>query len=307
MADKSPKLSFRFVSYAQPRSNRAGDVSYQGRVEQIRAAFARFGGIVVEDFALRYVSGRFDEAKKTISRDIHRIVKNEVDRMANAIARGLHRPDGSTGPWGTLRISGDVQQQRNSGRGEVMSNQAAELGWTPTWDRSDAGIKWASRDKQYMRRKRREGKAPYWFKATGELQNWLRARSSADYLRSFGQLSVRFEKLKDAKPRTNAAPSGIRGGQGTYVMVGKLSVNYFNKITPDILPGLKELELNSKPKGGPGAASLLPDGVDKYKLTTKSHGPNRQHRHSIDPFVSFYMTRAIPNAIWRRTERLTRG
>ena len=34
---------------------------------------------------------------------------------------------------------------------------------------------------------------------------------------------------------------------------------------------------------------------------------NGVKRYGLEPFVAFYLTRAIPNAVWRRTESLITG
>lgn len=349
MAAKRPqkrelKLNFQFVSKARPTGfrdrNRAGEVSYKGEIKQVQYTIANFGRVVLEDFALSYSDAKFEEAKRALAKDIERIVTNEVERMASAIGRGLHRPDDSDGPWGRLRIVGDKMSVRNAGKGEVLSDQAEERGWQSTWDRSQSQIKWAKRSPSYMRRKKKAGLANYWFKGTGELANWLKAKSSGYYFRAFGPVSVRFEQVKEDRLKLGT-PSGLRGGQGTWTKTGKLTVNYFGKITPQMMPGLSSFDPNSNPLPHPGVATLLPKTKQRAKLLKKSFdretitrkkfifgeqsGTKRngkpqfryytqkttqtktgmaQHRPAIDPFVSFYMTRAIPNAIWRRTERI---
>jgi hypothetical protein len=50
-------------------------------------------------------------------------------------------------------------------------------------------------------------------------------------------------------------------------------------------------------------AGLLEDdgpGGTRNKLL----GKQQQHRYALEPFASFFLSRAIPNAIWRRTEEL---
>ena len=43
--------------------------------------------------------------------------------------------------------------------------------------------------------------------------------------------------------------------------------------------------------------------TSRKKWEVEEATANREYRPAIDPFVSFYLTRAIPNAIWRRLER----
>lgn len=331
MAGKSQRpyrLFVQFVSLAKPATRGISSKSFHGQALEIRTRVANFARLIVEDFVVSAVDKEFEQVKREIARTVEQSVTEEVARMAKALSRGITQPEETEGPVGLLGIG-------------QLSRQARERGWS-SFDRAEAGIQWGPRSPRYMKHKRKTGKSPHWFKYTGQLESWFKqkANSPGYYMRSFGPVSVRFEEIKSE----SKTPKGKKGVQAK--RVGRLMVKYFSRISNEMMPGQATFSPQSNPLPHPGVAVLLPDTKQRAKLLRKGFlrevvggrrtGPRTasgyelrraaaegrepwkprkgrvvkgegKHRPAIDPFVSFYMTRAIPNAIWRRTERLTRG
>lgn len=308
-------------------------------LEKLRLRGVDYARLIVRDIALSARDDVYRRARTALRQSITKIVRQEVQRMAQYIGRHLPTPDKYAGPYGEMSLFADALGDPERSYGTPLSRQAQELGWSTKWNRSQSGIKWAKRDRYYLKRKRREGTSGHWFRRTGELQAFLMSRKADWYFGAFGNIRVRFTKsFSDNVSGRSVTRSSAPGRLSSTVQVGRLDVSYFGNITPTMMPGLANMTPVSNPLPHEGVSRLLPHNEQTWKLHQPSQGyvarravdvrvpadrihralwrksyrmkkvwqnqtVRPQHRPAIDPFVSFYMTRAIPNAIWRRTER----
>lgn len=307
------QINFGFRSNAQSRT---------AAVRQIKANSEAFARLIVDEVAIPARERSYRSLRHQLQRSVHKEVQSEIDRMAMVIGNGIMLPDAHTGPYGQMQIRGTAA---------LSDTYRSFFGNDMSFSRQSSGIKWHKRSKRYLDHKQRDPSARYrnkWFGYTGKLKDYLSNLDSSDYEASFGPINVIFTRTRNpAKPK-NITTSGSAGGISAQVQVGRLEVLVFNKITPQMLPGLSTFNpRQSNPLPGPGVAQLLPQNDNVAKLMNKSarrkthkyyrhrdgsrhRRPNSAtiqggvHRPAVDPFVAFYLTRAIPNAVWRRTERL---
>lgn len=229
------------------------------------------------------------------------IVRVEMDRMAETIAKFIVHPASAKGPRGAMSI-----RSQNS---VVMSQAGKSRGWSSSYNAKQSGIKWKERDRSYVKKKQRKE----WWDNTGELKASLKAKSGKYYEDAFGPVRIRFTKGQIAAEGSPSTSSGLSGRLSKRVVIGRLDVSVMGRITPAMMPDLGTFNpMTSAPRGA-GVARLLQNqhGSDDIvaKLMGKSSargGKPGSHRPAIDPFVSFYLTRAIPNAVYRRIERMAR-
>lgn len=255
---------------------------------QIKAFGLGFARLIVDDVAVSQSNALYEQARRTLAANVREIITEEIARMAQAIGRFFALPEKYTGPHGTMSVKGG------------MSETARSLGFRyadfMTMDRGSMGIRWAKRSPNYLAWKDRNGWPKDWWELTGQLSDDLSQPSL--YTESFGPVQVTFVRNRHTLQKPNVTQSGLpyRPSQTEY-QVGQLRVGVFNKITPSMLPFLL-----SAPKSQYGLAGLIKDEEVGPKLRTTPRGAAT--RYALEPFVSFYLNRSIPNAVWRRTERM---
>jgi hypothetical protein len=244
--------------------------------------------------------------------------------MALLIGRFLPLPDKYTGPSGQMSMN------------EGLSTTAQRFGFRQTFMRQSTQIEWAKRSKKYLAWKRQHHLPDKWWAAHGKLQGELMSKNADFYEDTFGPIRVRLERpaagrnaqgrftrtnpaiksaVNPSRPeagaiqgRVNVTTPSNRGRVSAEVTVGTLKVDVFGKITPAMLPGLASpiwAPQQADPTPGEGLVGLFPnDGPGGLRNKLLGTRQGRHYRYAIEPFVSFYLMRAIPNAVWRRTEKL---
>lgn len=311
-------INFQWVSNAQ---------SLQAKPREIITLGENFARMIVDEVALAASAESFARARRSFISSVKMAIRTEVSRMAMLIGRFVPLPDKYTGPNGQMSL------------GE-RSATAAQFRFEEHWNRKQANIQWKKRSPRYLSWKKRHNKPAKWWENSGGLKRGLMAKKASFYEDTFGPIRVRFIRPPaqriprgqkgagrfaatnrvntnavnpvspeaGASNRVNVIAPGRRGKISAEYRVGTLEVDVFGKITPQMLPALAGKTMNPKgaePTGGEGVVGLFPNdgkGGLRNKLLGDRTGPHK--RWAIEPFVSFYLTRAIPNAVWRRTERI---
>jgi hypothetical protein len=258
--------------------------------EDAGEAGALYARLIVHDVQLRTAEETWRRMagplEQTVVQDIH----SSIATMANRISRGMQVNANQSGPTAQMAVSG------------TMSQTAVALGWGATFytGNTDPTIGWKQRTDHYMGWKRKHNMPENWWVASGELTNFL--SKEENYITAFGPIEVRFRK---EPVRVGLGPNfaRMRGATKESVTVGRLEVSVFGNITKEMLPSLASG--NPSDIGpAPGIAKLF-ENVDRseaVKLLSSGRGDigGVHQRRVIDPFVSFYLTRAIPDAVYRR-------
>lgn len=257
---------------------------------KIRAGGLGFARMLVDDVAYTTAETAATTARRTLSTSIARVVNSEISRMATQIGKFLALPDKYAGPNGVMSIKGRMSETARNlwGRNELF-------------DRKSTGIKWAKRTDKYLRWKRRSGWPARWWELTGSLSESL--SNPAFYAENFGPVRVTFRRTLPAHKPERITLSGQSARPSMVYDVGQVRVSFLNRITPQDLPSLLSGNpRDAQPSNSLGVARLISDPEVGGKLRTTARG--QRVRYALEPFLSFYMARAIPDAVWRRTERL---
>jgi hypothetical protein len=316
-------INFQWVSNAQSMK--------VTEIREIKATTDGFARMIVDEVALASSESAYKEARVRFIQGVRKAVLVEVSRMAMTIGRRFPLPDKYTGPHGQMSLFDAGANTGDFSTVKGMSETARRFGFQSTFDRESTNITWAKRTRDYMQHKRKWGKPQRWWEYSGDLKKDLGSKGEGFYQEIFGPVRVTFSRPpgRDARGRftkhsnivrtkaydpssgedrgnvVNVTRSGQRGTVSADYEVGRLEVSVFGKITPRMLPALNGKTMNPKlaePADGPGIAQLFPNGETKTKLLTTRQG--ERYRYALEPFVSWYLTRAIPNAVWRRTESL---
>lgn len=192
-----------------------------------------------------------------------------------------------TGPPGSLSITG-VRSQ--AFRGINMGPFSLVSGTGP----------WPARSPSYLARKKREVGHTKWFQTTGQLRKQLREPNT--YTNAYGPVRVSFKKTSISQPTPGQSvtrmSSGVAGAADRRVVLGNLKVSVLGRITEDMLANPGERQPSPWMTGLFGS---LNDDLEKKLLNRED-----AYRPFLEVFLSFYLTRAVPNAVFRRIEEKMR-
>lgn len=236
-------------------------------------------GLGIQNVGFRAAKNRQRKLQSNLQRDFAPVVERELQKMARDVARmGVGIANYRNPPDGTLSIDGPIS-----------SMMAGDSG--PMTVASVTG-EWAVRTKTYMKWKFKKYGTRKWFKNTGRLQDQL--GKVGTYRSAYGPISIRFRPTN-----VNASSGAIStlgrssGGQSTNIILGTLEVKPLRRLRLGDLPGIGE-----KASYNAGLLSPLADSIER-KLT----GRKGKYRPVIEPFLTYYMGRKIPNAVYRRLEK----
>lgn len=231
----------------------------------------------VKSVGFKIAKDQQERLKKNLARDLGPIVDGELAKMGRDVSRlaiGLSNP--SNPPQGVLSIDGRISRAMVGNAGPMKVGTVTGL--------------WKERSKAYMKWKVRKYRTRRWFQNTGALQRSL-ARPG-QYKNTYGPIQVRFTPIRIPEP-TVLSLGRNSGGQSDFIMTGKLEVRPF-----------RNLNINDLPQIGQKAGykeSLIRPWVPSIRKKLAGHSRN-SYRPIIEPFLTYYMRRKIPNAVFRKIE-----
>ena len=219
------------------------------------------------------------------------------------------------------------------GAGKTKSRPAGMLGYA--LGPSDTGVgdddgeisiaeslpSWAPRSSKYMKEKKRNNWGAQWFSARGALAKNMKADT---LLAAFGPIRVTIKRnlktsaiaLGNVGTKKGGSiydkeenQTGVFNAGGTgRLNVATVRVFALTNITPAMLPALR----NGDPatpisdKGNPGLWQLMRDNISPAFASSvsgfSSRETGRRYRPTLEPFLAFYLTRSIPNALALRLQ-----
>ncbi len=229
-----------------------------------------------------------DQQLREMGRKIDQFVVGIGDRTPTVLTRndrygGRSAIRTRTGPPGSLSITGTRSQ---AFRGINMGPYTLVSGTGP----------WPARSPGYLARKKRQFGHTKWFENTGRLRKQLRDPST--YTQAYGPVRVSFKRASLSQPvagqTATKMSSGVVGAADRRIALGELRVSVLGRITEDMLnePGGRQPS-----PWKTGLFGSLDSDLEK-KLLNKEDA----YRPFLEVFLSFYLTRSIPNAIFRRLE-----
>lgn len=249
-----------------------------GKPKVVPNAASRPVDLAITNIGFMAAKNRQRKLRANIQRDFVPVVERELQNMARDVARlgvGLANPNNP--PPGVLSITGRISK--------YSTNTA------PMNIGSMTGT-WAVRTKSYMKRKVKKYRTRKWFKNTGRLQDQL--KNVGTYRSAYGPIRVQFipTSITGNTGGTVSSLGRSGGGQSRNIMIGRLEVTAFRRLSMSDLP-----MPGSQATYNERLMSPLADSVER-KLT----GKKGKYRPVIEPFMSYYMQRKIPNAVFLKLE-----
>lgn len=190
-------------------------------------------------------------------------------------------------------------------RGSLTFHAQRSQGYTgPVNLGMPAGVRWAQRSDKYLRWKQKEFGHRDWYLNTGALREYM--RHGAAWQDAFGTVEVRVTRNKTGVGKTTLDTGvgfGTAGSTKKFVrrmQVATIKVKAMRNVTTAMLPALINGNVSNYAhdnRGQGGLLSLL-DPIAAMRLG----GRQKEYRHTVEPFLGFLLTRAIPNAVFKRIE-----
>lgn len=264
--------------------------------------------LIIDQIAILMSKKQEGRLKQNLRSNFVKIVEKELSRMGRQITslavglannsafsktpnRGKTGPkyfSAAAGPPGTLAISGatSLAMQGQTGPVSLVSGTGP----------------WPARNPKYLADSKKAGRGTKWFKQRGDLARALRQPST--YFEAYGPVSVAYKATSKAGPAPvgtliSKIGTGAPGRKAKTVIFGQVQVGVLGRITSGMLndPGQRQPS-----PWNTGLFSSLDQRVEEKLL-------NRQefYRPFLEHFLSYYLTRAIPNAIFRRLEQVIKS
>lgn len=284
MADLEYNLNFNFRFNASGRANLGQGVEL---TNPRHITFHTFN-YIINDIAFYAARKQQAEVRQNLEEKFAGIVRKELLEMGRKISKqAIGLGPSQRSPVGRLELEGPLSYTFNT------------LGLSKNMNLHAYTGAWAERNKGYLARKRRKYGHTRWFVNTNMLRR--RLRDAHLYTSSFGPVRVKWDSKEipagSQAVRRVANLNVTRGRPAGRISVGELQISVLGRITNQMLADPDGRSYDSK---FTGLFDMLPDEV-----AVKLGGPP-DHRPIIEPFLSFYLTRQIPNKVFHTLEQSTR-
>lgn len=274
-----------------------------------RQRFENTARAIANRVAFSYAEDAYDTMRKTLEQRVEADVRAELVHLARLFRRHIVGAAGTkSSPSGSLDTVAKGQnppttsiasglpawRQRNQ---EYLRQKRAATGGVAWFD--NRGWKQSQWDARFASRRPRSGTAP---DGTGLLFQSMRADT---WETMFGPIGVRFYKSR--RLDTNQAVGTIKTGrQDTKIQIGSIRVRALGRLTPQMLPGFTTGNVKANSGGNPGLLGLIgsydPDLA--YRMGVMRNGV---YRPTLEPFLGFFLTRALPHAVSERIRKQSLG
>lgn len=260
---------------------------------------------ILDRVLLQYKEGFYEQFRDTVAQQLEQDVRSELENMA-----GLYRKH-------IIGFSG----RRTTPSG--MLTTMAKGPNRPTLPIAAGLPPWAPRTAQYLRAKRTAVGHIRWFDNTGwnastldfryarrvtkvgsgpddpGLLKSMMTRDSWETL--FGLVNVSFRRARNT-PATDAQARLSSKGSRLKVQLGSIYVRAAGKIDPSMLPGYTSGFIRASSAGNPRLMEVIAQTDPRlaFRLGTMRNGV---YRPTLEPFLGFFLTRALPFAVARRLEK----
>lgn len=268
MAQK-PKLRLRFVF----NQRRKQDIASTEEAKNVSLALMR-------NIAYNYRQGMLN----TLNGDMRRRIIQDAERELTNIAFKYRRSViGISGAYGRTIVQTDL---------DTVANPSRAIGGGSALLTGRVKLNWQARTKKYMDWKQKRGYGTAWFKNEGA---WLRDVSFKEgWLSYFGPVRVVLTPSHEQITKANLVTSKTYGK--LRLKVANIEIRAMSRITPSMLPALAGPRGDINQVGNHRALMrLLPQPI-AWRLGREPYRP------TLEPFLSFALTRAIPNALYRRIQ-----
>jgi hypothetical protein len=256
--------------------------------------FGNFSRVLVQQVAVQYGNSTLGLIRDHIESQIQTDVQRELDHMARLLMTHVvgiaGRNSGPTGALGTVAPESEEMRELGLQVKSVSLRGLVREGWTP---RSPYYLKWRAR----------HGGSTDWFRLHSPSR--LDAlRSGSTWTAAFGGITVSVLKHTDLEKgeQSFGLLNMPYGSAGTRIGIATIRVAAMSRITPEMLPALAGGSLGSF-GSNPQHAGLLSMLGDPIAWRLGGDPVRVPFRPTIQPFLGFFLTRALPNAVAKRIEQ----
>lgn len=274
---KEAKIRLRFVFNQAAKGSEAIRTDTINNVAQAAAENIAFS------YKQRYYLDTVRKIKTLIEKDAQREITNAAQRFKRAMI-------------GMAGYRGGIDTNITTVIEKAAASRAAGIA---TEARLRTGP-WQKRTKKYMAWKKKKGYGTNWFRNKGDVLGKGSVGTGGFWTDTWGPVQVTVQPTGRAKDPLKTFESKFNKRAVVRVQVATISVKAFQKITPTMLPGLKDGDL-TRPSPVRAITKHLPE-PERARLggNPKKRVP---YRPGLEPFLTFVLTRAIPNAFFRRIEQ----
>ncbi len=286
------RIRFRFNQQTGERGDRGG----------LQRAGRNFAQTIAEDVGLIYAEKSYENLKASMQAVIRRDVQQEVEHVARQFKQFIIGSESNT-----RKMRGELSTA-------VQTNRGYALDGSPLSSQPVGGRSWTPRKKRYLREKMTDVGHQRWFDHSGYLGQVMNRGSLWE--NAFGPIQIRVVRTTSNASQGGSITRGDRtltgqtakifgqSSTGTF-SVARIEASAFGKITPAMLPALVSGKMNAPiPEDGrtTGLIGLL-GNVSRPAAYRLGGGPNVPYRPTLEPFLAFAITRAIPTAVFNRIQK----
>jgi len=263
---------------------------------EVNEAIEKLGSYLLKDIAFKAAASQQRQLQNQLEAKFAGIARSELSSMARKINNlGIGLADtyraptgGSSNRQSNLTLEGPVSPamlKANPSVTEPMSIQAVSG-------------QWRARTQEYLQRKAKKYGHRRWFLNTGQLRDAL--KNPQMYISAYGPIRVSWKPKKISSQFLEHGATRFsnitRGAGKSYtIQTGEIHMTVLGNITRNMLANPGERSYDSRFNGLFGR---LPEDVE-----LKLQGRGEPYRVLIEPFLTYYLNRQIPNRIFYELER----
>lgn len=266
-------------------------VTFKGGTDNaVKEGFNGVQNYIFNDITFKGAKSQQRNIQNQLETKFHGIALKELAAMGRKIAtQAIGLGPGARSPTGgSLNIEGPISpilQRADPTRVQAMSIKAVTG-------------QWRARTNEYLQRKAKKFGHRKWWLNTGELREAL--KNPQMYISAYGPIRVSWipatiqsKQVIGGATRFSNFAHGV--GRTYTIQTGQVRMTVLGRITQQMLndPGQRSYDSRFT-----GLFDMLPENVEK-KLASRGD----PFRSLIEPFLTFYLNRQIPNRIWGELER----
>lgn len=239
---------------------------------------------VIREIAFKAAANQQRNIQNQLEAKFTGIVMSELTKMGRKITtQAIGLGPGHRYPIGRLELEGAPNRYL----------AAITPGLNQPMNISTVTGQWRARTEEYLRRKAKKFGHRKWWVNSGDLKNAVRTPSM--WIGAYGPVRVAWHPAQIQKGFSGSSAiriSTLARGQGrSYVIsTGKIEVKILGRITTSMLAQPNQHSYDSR---FTGLLEYLPTAVER-KLANRGN----PYRPVIEPFLTYYINRQIPNSIF---------
>lgn len=239
----------------------------------VHRAGQQFTSVIIREVGLEASERAYRKLTKTIRSELRQDIEQEIENIARFYTQIV------IGRSGVRNRSHTITAQTTETQGAIVFGP-----WKPL---SENTIK-------------RKGHSNFFRDRRGLA---AQVNRGAFWTENFGPINIRIDRIRSEGPLgVRPYASGFSGKDAVHFSVARIKVSALGKITSAMVPELATGRLGYGGYNGreTGLMDLIGDQETRLKLANWGRDKKGAYRPSLEPFLGFVLTRAIPQAVFRR-------